>query len=115
MFAIRLLPNILHLRGFAALLSLAALAALSPPPLFAQSSPRPETHMPADIDPQSGFRLPLLKREELDEAINLLKSSCQAIEDQLSQTRPDLLAEAERPAAPPATHRVGARHPEHVR
>jgi 4-carboxymuconolactone decarboxylase len=24
--------------------------------------------MPADIDPQSGFRLPLLKREELDEA-----------------------------------------------
>jgi hypothetical protein len=26
-----------------------------------------ETNWPADIDPQSGFRLPLLKREELDE------------------------------------------------
>lgn len=26
-----------------------------------------ETKWPADIDPQSGFRLPLLKREELDE------------------------------------------------
>jgi len=29
---------------------------------------QPENRMPSDIDPQSGFRLPLLKREELDEA-----------------------------------------------
>jgi DNA-binding transcriptional MerR regulator len=55
------------------------------------------------------------QREDLDEAINVLKQSCQAIEDQLSQIRPDLLAEAEQPAPPPATHRVGQRHPEHVR
>ncbi len=55
------------------------------------------------------------QREDLDQAINLLKTSCQAIEDQLSHTWPDLLAEAEQPAAPPTTHRVGQRHPEHVR
>jgi len=27
-----------------------------------------ETNMPSDIDPQSGFRLPLPRREDLDEA-----------------------------------------------
>jgi 4-carboxymuconolactone decarboxylase len=46
----------------------AALLATAPPVLAQTSPPRPETRMPADIDPQSGFRLPLLKREELDEA-----------------------------------------------
>jgi DNA-binding transcriptional MerR regulator len=55
------------------------------------------------------------QREDLDQAITELKTACQAIEDQLSQVRPDLLAEAERPSPPPATHRVGQRHPEHVR
>jgi 4-carboxymuconolactone decarboxylase len=32
------------------------------------STPRSESTMPSDIDPQSGFRLPLPRREELDEA-----------------------------------------------
>jgi 4-carboxymuconolactone decarboxylase len=35
-------------------------------PTLAQN--RMETAMPSDIDPQSGFRLPLLKRDELDDA-----------------------------------------------
>jgi 4-carboxymuconolactone decarboxylase len=38
---------------------------------FAQPAPaqtRMETQMPSDIDPQSGFRLPLPKREDLDDA-----------------------------------------------
>src|SRR5215468_6954936 len=56
----------LHVRHFAVLLCAAAFAASHPRPLIAQS--QPETHMPTDIDAQSGFRLPLLKREELDEA-----------------------------------------------
>jgi 4-carboxymuconolactone decarboxylase len=39
------------------------------PPIGAQRSPStPESNMPSDIDPQSGFRLPLPKREDLDEA-----------------------------------------------
>jgi 4-carboxymuconolactone decarboxylase len=33
-----------------------------------ESSPTMESNMPSDIDPQSGFRLPLPKREDLDEA-----------------------------------------------
>jgi 4-carboxymuconolactone decarboxylase len=48
-------------------LAAALLAPMSPPPL-AQTPPRMETQMPSDIDPQSGFRLPLLKRDELDDA-----------------------------------------------
>ena len=32
------------------------------------SPPSMETNMPSDIDPQSGFRLPLPRREDLDEA-----------------------------------------------
>ena len=48
-------------------------AGIVPPhrPAFAQTSASPPTigsTMPSDIDPQSGFRLPLLKREDLDEA-----------------------------------------------
>jgi len=50
-----------------------ALAAvlLAATPLRAQtsnSSPTIGSNMPSDIDPQSGFRLPLPKREDLDEA-----------------------------------------------
>jgi 4-carboxymuconolactone decarboxylase len=40
-------------------------------PAFAQTNPSTPTTgstMPSDIDPQSGFRLPLPKREDLDEA-----------------------------------------------
>jgi len=44
-------------------------AAISPSlPRGRTSSPSSESNMPSDIDPQSGFRLPLLKREDLDEA-----------------------------------------------
>ena len=48
---------------------LLAAAALAPAtrPALAQTPPRQETSMPSDIDPQSGFRLPLPKREDLDE------------------------------------------------
>jgi 4-carboxymuconolactone decarboxylase len=46
--------------------------AASPSAVAQTATPRttsqPENRMPSDIDPQSGFRLPLLKREELDEA-----------------------------------------------
>ena len=44
----------------------AALPAPAARPALAQSPPRMESQMPSDIDPQSGFRLPLLKPEELD-------------------------------------------------
>ena len=44
----------------------AALRAPAARPAVAQSPPRMESQMPSDIDPQSGFRLPLLKPEELD-------------------------------------------------
>jgi len=47
------------------LLAAGALAAARP--ALAQTAPRQETVMPSDIDPQSGFRLPLPKREELDD------------------------------------------------
>jgi 4-carboxymuconolactone decarboxylase len=43
-------------------------AAASPPTLAQTATPHTENRMPSDIDPRSGFRLPLLKREELDEA-----------------------------------------------
>src|SRR3954468_5881166 len=46
----------------------AIVAAASPSlPQGRTSSPTSETSMPSDIDPQSGFRLPLPKREDLDE------------------------------------------------
>ncbi len=45
----------------------AALLAPAVPPALAQTPSRTENQMPADIDPQSGFRLPLPKPEELDE------------------------------------------------
>jgi 4-carboxymuconolactone decarboxylase len=55
-----------------ALVLLGAAATLSaPPPAFAQPAATPQstgTTMPSDIDPKSGMRLPLPKREELDEA-----------------------------------------------
>jgi 4-carboxymuconolactone decarboxylase len=47
----------------------AALPFFAAPVALAQNpSPRTESQMPSDIDPQSGFRLPLLKREDLDES-----------------------------------------------
>jgi len=49
-------------------LAVAALLVPAARSALAQTTPRMETQMPpSDIDPQSGFRLPLLKREELDE------------------------------------------------
>ena len=46
-----------------------ALAPLAPAASFAQTAPSTENHMtPSDIDPQSGFRLPLPKRDGLDDA-----------------------------------------------
>ncbi|HEX3917905.1 MAG TPA: MerR family DNA-binding transcriptional regulator [Caulobacteraceae bacterium] len=53
------------------------------------------------------------QRDDLDHAINELKTASQAIEDSLSSSRPDLLAESAKPTPPPA-HRVGARHAEAV-
>src|SRR5215211_907973 len=53
------------------ILALGSAAILASSPLFAQtreSSPAIGSTMPSDIDPQSGFRLPLPKREDLDEA-----------------------------------------------
>jgi 4-carboxymuconolactone decarboxylase len=50
-----------------AVLLLAAGPLAATRPALAQTAPRQETVMPSDIDPQSGFRLPLLRREELDE------------------------------------------------
>ena len=47
------------------LLAATMIAALGVPPAGAQNI---AAAMPSDIDPQSGFRLPLPKREELDEA-----------------------------------------------
>ena len=51
-----------------AVLLLAAGALAAARPALAQTAPRQETVMPSDIDPRSGFRLPLPKREDLDEA-----------------------------------------------
>jgi 4-carboxymuconolactone decarboxylase len=51
--------------------ALGAVLVLGVPPIHAQNSASPPTigsNMPSDIDPQSGFRLPLPKREDLDEA-----------------------------------------------
>ncbi len=52
-------------------LSLVGAAALfaNASPAFAQAGNAPPAPVwPADVDPQSGFRLPLIKREDLDEA-----------------------------------------------
>jgi 4-carboxymuconolactone decarboxylase len=61
----------MHVHGrLIGMLGVAALM-LAPVPGGAQAqSPQPnmEPSMPSDIDPQSGFRLPLPKREDLDEA-----------------------------------------------
>src|SRR3954464_5141191 len=53
------------------IVALGSAAILASSPGFAQtreSSPAIGSTMPSDIDPQSGFRLPLPKREDLDEA-----------------------------------------------
>jgi 4-carboxymuconolactone decarboxylase len=63
----------LHLRR-ATLIALVASLCAAPGPSALAQTPTPRTtspvenRMPSDIDPHSGFRLPLLKREELDEA-----------------------------------------------
>jgi 4-carboxymuconolactone decarboxylase len=63
--------RILRTHHFAVLLLAAAALAPATQPALAQTPPqnqsRLETSMPSDIDPQSGFRLPLPKREDLDE------------------------------------------------
>jgi DNA-binding transcriptional MerR regulator len=51
------------------------------------------------------------QREDLDHAIEELRSACQNLEESLSQSRPDLLADG---APPPTPHRSGIRHPETV-
>jgi DNA-binding transcriptional MerR regulator len=54
------------------------------------------------------------QREDLDHAINELKTACERIEDQLTKERPDLLPQAaayEKAVRP----RVDGRHPEPVR
>jgi 4-carboxymuconolactone decarboxylase len=48
--------------------ALGAPASLAAPAFAQDSSPTIGSAMPSDIDPQSGFRLPLPKREDLDEA-----------------------------------------------
>src|SRR5258708_259298 len=56
---------------FALVLLSAATTLSATPPAFAQTATNPPstgTTMPSDIDPKSGFRLPLPKREDLDEA-----------------------------------------------
>jgi DNA-binding transcriptional MerR regulator len=53
------------------------------------------------------------QREDLDHAIAELRDACSKLEEQLSQSRPDLLAAAE-PRAPAPPTRVGVRHPEPV-
>ena len=63
--------RILRTHGFALLLLAGAALAPATRPSLAQTppqdQPRLETSMPSDIDPQSGFRLPLPRREDLDE------------------------------------------------
>src|SRR5262249_55116906 len=57
-------------RGLMGLIGAAAVL-IAPSPARAQggtSTSTSESTMPSDIDPQSGFRLPLPKREDLDEA-----------------------------------------------
>ncbi len=51
-----------------ATLGLGATLLFSAPPVLAQTAPATANAWPADIDPQSGFRLPLPKREDLDDA-----------------------------------------------
>jgi DNA-binding transcriptional MerR regulator len=54
------------------------------------------------------------QREDLDHAIEELRTASRAIEEQLSSSRPDLLAESTKPSPSP-TQRVGVRHAEAVR
>jgi len=51
------------------------------------------------------------QREDLDHAIEELRSACQNLEESLAQSRPDLLAGG---APAPTPHRAGIRHPEAV-
>src|SRR5215470_13895448 len=59
----------MRLRHFNLICLFSAVVCLCASPAAAQvASPTPVgPHMPSDIDPQSGFRLPLPKREDLDE------------------------------------------------
>jgi len=59
----------MRLRHFNLICLFSAVVCLCASPVAAQvASPTPVgPHMPSDIDPQSGFRLPLPKREDLDE------------------------------------------------
>ncbi|HEX4553096.1 MAG TPA: hypothetical protein VH249_03865 [Xanthobacteraceae bacterium] len=57
----------LRVRHFAFFVLAAALAGAAHP-ARAQAPASQEISMPSDIDPQSGFRLPLPRREDLDEA-----------------------------------------------
>ena len=54
------------------------------------------------------------QREDLDHAIAELRGACDNLEKALTDTRPELLAEAEPKGPAPAT-RVGVRQPEAVR
>ena len=54
------------------------------------------------------------QREDLDHAIAELHQACDNLEKALTDTRPELLAEAE-PKGPAPLTRVGVRQPEHVR
>ena len=54
--------------GFAMLVIGAAAICGAPRPSLAQTSQSTGTVMPSDIDPKSGMRLPLPRREDLDEA-----------------------------------------------
>jgi 4-carboxymuconolactone decarboxylase len=54
-----------------AVLLIGPMLGIAPYPAFAQAAPTPPstgTAMPSDIDPKSGMRLPLPRREDLDEA-----------------------------------------------
>src|SRR5439155_1169015 len=53
---------------FVWLFSAAAILCASPAATQVASPPTVGPHMPSDIDPHSGFRLPLPKREDLDDA-----------------------------------------------
>src|SRR5215472_15364955 len=59
----------MRLRHFNLICLFSAVVCFCASPAAAQVAPPPTMgpHMPSDIDPQSGFRLPLPKREDLDE------------------------------------------------
>ena len=61
----------MHISPYISIVAMFALATLVQPVVGADTNDVPRNQdraMPSDIDPQSGFRLPLPKRDELDEA-----------------------------------------------